>query len=61
MENHFGTLSSRMARFRMKLLNMKRSGCLRRFGGPNKEMRSISRAGKMCRNNGVGMERSAMT
>jgi hypothetical protein len=33
------------------------TGCMRRFGGPNKEMRSIYRAGKMCRSNGVGMER----
>jgi hypothetical protein len=33
----------------------KRSGCLRRFGGPNKEMHSISRADKLCRSNGVGM------
>jgi hypothetical protein len=28
---------------------------MRRFGGPDKEMRSISRADKLCRNNGVGM------
>jgi hypothetical protein len=32
-----------------------------RFGGPDKEMRSISRAGKLCWSNGVGMERSGMT
>jgi hypothetical protein len=35
--------------------------CLRRFGGPYKQMRSICRADKMCRSNGVGMERSGMT
>jgi hypothetical protein len=34
-----------------------RSGCLRRFGGPDKEMRSISRADKLCRSNSVGMFR----
>jgi hypothetical protein len=28
---------------------------MRRFGGPDKEMRSISRADKLCRSNGVGM------
>jgi hypothetical protein len=26
-----------------------------KFGGPNKEMRSISKADKLCRRNGVGM------
>jgi hypothetical protein len=28
---------------------------MRRFVGPDKEMRSISRAGKLCRSFGVGM------
>jgi hypothetical protein len=28
---------------------------MRRFGGPDKEMRSISRADKLCWSNGVGM------
>jgi hypothetical protein len=28
---------------------------LRRFGRPNKQMRSICRVDKMCRSNGVGM------
>jgi hypothetical protein len=32
-----------------------RSGCLRRFGGPNKQMRSICRADKMWVEAGVGM------
>jgi hypothetical protein len=30
-------------------------GCLRRFDRPNKQMRSICRAGKMWRSNGMGM------
>jgi hypothetical protein len=34
---------------------------LKLIGGPNKEMRSISKAAKLCRSNGVGMERSGMT
>jgi hypothetical protein len=34
---------------------------MRRFGGPDKEMRSISKADKLCRSNGVGMELSEMT
>ncbi|MHB9291286.1 putative DNA-3-methyladenine glycosylase II [Hollandina sp. SP2] len=38
-----------------------RFGCLRRFGGPNKKTRSVSRADKLCRSNGVEMERSGMT
>jgi hypothetical protein len=29
--------------------------CLRRFGRPDKQMRSICRADKMYRNSGVGM------
>ena len=41
--------------------NVERSGCLQRFDSPNRKMRSIFRAGKLCRNNGVGMERSGMT
>jgi hypothetical protein len=28
---------------------------MQRFGGPDKEMRSISMADKLCRSNGVGM------
>jgi hypothetical protein len=31
------------------------------FGGPDKEMRSISRADKLCRRFRVGMERNRMT
>jgi hypothetical protein len=34
---------------------------MRRFGGPNKEMRSISRAEKLWVKCGVGMKRSGMT
>jgi hypothetical protein len=34
---------------------------LRRFGRPNREMRSISRADKMWVEGGVGMKRSGMT
>jgi hypothetical protein len=34
-----------------------RSGCMRRFGGPHKEMRSISRADKLWVEAGVGMFR----
>jgi hypothetical protein len=34
---------------------------LESFGRPNKQMRSICRADKMCRSNGVGMECSGMT
>jgi hypothetical protein len=38
-----------------------RSGCMRWFGGPDKEMRSISRADKLWQRFAVGMERSGMT
>jgi hypothetical protein len=40
---------------------MNRPGCLQRFGGPNKEMRNISRVDKLWAECGVGMERSGMT
>jgi hypothetical protein len=33
-------------------------GCMQRFDDPNKEMRSISRADKLCRSNGVGMSKA---
>jgi hypothetical protein len=35
------------------------SGCLRRFGGPDKEMRSISRADKLWVKAGVGVRPQA--
>jgi hypothetical protein len=39
----------------MDRLYLYRSGCIRRFGGPDKEMRSISLSDKLCRSNGVEM------
>jgi hypothetical protein len=35
-------------------------GCMQQLGGPDKEMRGISGAGKLCRSNGAGMFASAV-